>query len=797
MIREIKMSNNIFGKIGSLLLLLAVCYFFSPQVAYGQDYIYIKVKVTLMDKEGENPSGDSPVGVIIKDEKLDQKYEIDDESGRSGSISVYPNSKLTISNLGYVSQTIKVGKEDNNKTIEVKLLLHKYTVTGAEVIRGREDYVSGPKRHPAKLKGNWYTIPFNMTLKREHFHHDSRVVMQPVLYNLTRDTVIYMRPKVLDRPEYNVTQDRLYGFDIEENDPVGEYVTVATEKDSVINVTRLKQLPDSVKGKGFKALFRQIKNIPTRLKWRKVDLHSYSWVDSVYLENPNDECDCELRCLTENYNKVLYDTATVVAVGVIRPLRWLEYDVGIKEITDEKKIPKPVSKPRADSAKVDLQFPNDGAQFDLSNEGNKRIVDELVEKLKALLGNKDAKRISLTLSCTSSPEGGYAHNRDLSKARMLFAARVLTDRLGEDKFRVSFEQDADVATWTDVAALLKKDSLFDKASAVEEIAAKFKNRDDQWKAMRSLPFYGDLLTNKYLPQLRRVDYIISYTELRNPSLQETREEYEKYGPGSRINEYMYWQLYTNAENDTIRERIIREALKQYPDKEAKETRVFAHDLQVVLLRHHRSDTTLLAPFVGSYAWDEINIAHAVALLENGAYQSAMDHMQRVKETEKTKFLHSICAVLAGETGEELNVVARTSTRNCVSVLLHIDQNEAAYKKVMEEMPDSLALTHYLRAVCINRLGIAKIDDAIDKAKKELAIAIEMDPGLKAIAESDADVNKLLFDEGDELYQRKQDQYRRLLEKDRNKPRTQNYVEHEGGKQWGPKWKGHHVIVQPD
>ena len=796
MIRKIKMSNNIFGKIGTFLLLLAVCYFFSPQVAYGQDnFIFIKVKVTLMDKEGENPSGDSPVGVIIKDERLDKSYEIDDESGRSNSIAVYPNSKLTISAIGYESQTIKTGK-DNNKTIEVKLLMEKYTLMEAKVKGDLNDIFSGPARTVAKQEGNWYKIPFTLKLKREHFHHDSRVVVQPVLYNHTRDTVIYMRPKVLDRPEYNVTQDRLYGFDIEENDPLGEYVTVATEKDSVINVQRFKQLPDSVKGKGFKALFRQIKNIPKRLKARKIDLHTYTWVDSIYKENPNDDCDCELRCLTEDYYKVLYDTAAVVAVGVVRPLRWLEYDVGIKEITDENKIPKPVQTPKADSAKVDLQFPNNGARFDLSNEVNKRIIDDLEEKLRALLGNKNATRINITLSCTSSPEGGYAHNYSLSQERMRFATNVLYGRLGADRDRVSFDQGASVATWTDVAALLKKDSLFDKASAVEEIAAKFKNRDDQWRAMRSLPFYGDLLTNKYLPQLRRVDYIISYTEFRNPSLQETRADYEKYGPGPNINEYMYWQLYTNAENDTIRERIIREALKQYPDKEAKETRVFAHDLQVVLLRHHRSDTTLLAPFAGTYAWDEINIAHAVALLENGAYQAAMDHMRRVKETEKTRFLHSICAVLAGERGKVLDVVARTSQRNRVSVLLHIDQNEAAYKTAMQ-MPDSLALTHYLRAVCINRLGIAKIDDAIDKAKKELAIAIEMDPELKAIAEGDADVNKLLFDEKDELYQRKQDQYRRLLEKDRNKPRSQNYVEHEGGKQWGPKWKGHHVIVQPD
>ncbi len=790
------MSNNIFGKIGTFLLLLAVCYFFSPQVAYGQDnFIFIKVKVTLMDKEGENPSGDSPVGVIIKDERLDKSYEIDDESGRSNSLAVYPNSKLTISAIGYESQTIKTGK-DNNKTIEVKLLMERYTLMEAKVKGDLNDIFSGPARTVAKQEGNWYKIPFTLKLKREHFHHDSRVVVQPVLYNHTRDTVIYMRPKVLDRPEYNVTQDRLYGFDIEENDPLGEYVTVATEKDSVINVQRFKQLPDSVKGKGFKALFRQIKNIPKRLKARKIDLHTYTWVDSIYKENPNDDCDCELRCLTEDYYKVLYDTAAVVAVGVVRPLRWLEYDVGIKEITDENKIPKPVQTPKADSAKVDLQFPNNGARFDLSNEVNKRIIDDLEEKLRALLSNKNATRINITLSCTSSPEGGYAHNYSLSQERMRFATNVLYGRLGADRDRVSFDQGASVATWTDVAALLKKDSLFDKASAVEEIAAKFKNRDDQWRAMRSLPFYGDLLTNKYLPQLRRVDYIISYTEFRNPSLQETRADYEKYGPGPNINEYMYWQLYTNAENDTIRERIIREALKQYPDKEAKETRVFAHDLQVVLLRHHRSDTTLLAPFAGTYAWDEINIAHAVALLENGAYQAAMDHMRRVKETEKTRFLHSICAVLAGERGKVLDVVARTSQRNRVSVLLHIDQNEAAYKTAMQ-MPDSLALTHYLRAVCINRLGIAKIDDAIDKAKKELAIAIEMDPELKAIAEGDADVNKLLFDEKDELYQRKQDQYRRLLEKDRAKPRSQNYVEHEGGKQWGPKWKGHHVIVQPD
>ena len=178
------MSNNIFGKIGTLLLLLAVCYFFSPQVAYGQDnFIFIKVKVTLMDKEGEKPSGDSPVGVIIKDERLDKSYEIDDESGRSNSIAVYPNSKLTISAIGYESQTIKTGK-DNNKTIEVKLLMEKYTLMEAKVKGDLNDIFSGPARTVAKQEGNWYKIPFTLKLKREHFHHDSRVVVQLSLIHI-------------------------------------------------------------------------------------------------------------------------------------------------------------------------------------------------------------------------------------------------------------------------------------------------------------------------------------------------------------------------------------------------------------------------------------------------------------------------------------------------------------------------------------------------------------------------------------------------------------------------------------
>ena len=288
MIRKIKMSNNIFGKIGTFLLLLAVCYFFSPQVAYGQDdRFWVTVKVLLMDENGVEPSGDSPVNMVdIHDEKTGKRYTIEDESGAL-EIQVRPNTKLEVSAICYIPQTVKVSKGMSSIVVKLKMDGKVNVLPEATVKKTYGDIEGGPERTVAEQEGNWYKIPFTIKLRRDKFHHDSRVVVQPVLYNHTRDTVIYMRPKVLDRPEYNVTQDRLYGFDIEENDPLGEYVTVATEKDSLIKVKRygLFEKNDSVKG--FKRFFAQVKNVPKRMKDRKADLHTYAWVDSIYKENPS------------------------------------------------------------------------------------------------------------------------------------------------------------------------------------------------------------------------------------------------------------------------------------------------------------------------------------------------------------------------------------------------------------------------------------------------------------------------------------------------------------------------------
>ena len=123
------MSNNIFGKIGTLLLLITVCYFFSPHVAYGQDEVYfVRVKVKLV-KEDENkkivplesPSEFYKSVEICNMSMGKVRYHVFDDG--EVNIPVVHKNKLRFSLIGFKPQTIKIKKSNlRSGLLEVKLL---------------------------------------------------------------------------------------------------------------------------------------------------------------------------------------------------------------------------------------------------------------------------------------------------------------------------------------------------------------------------------------------------------------------------------------------------------------------------------------------------------------------------------------------------------------------------------------------------------------------------------------------------------------------------------------------------
>ena len=101
-------------------------------------------------------------------------------------------------------------------------------------------------------------------------------------------------------------------------------------------------------------------------------------------------------------------------------------------------------------------------------------------------------------------------------------------------------------------------------------------------------------------------------------------------------------------------------------------------------------------------------------------------------------LLAVTAVLNGQFDDNFNIVAKTSRRNELVLLLAMKRNKEALE-LSKQLPDDEALSHYLRATCLNRM-----EQPIE-AYEELKKAFKMDPSLKRTAELDGDVNDLLLD----------------------------------------------------
>ena len=807
-----KTNDYIAAKLSTLLLLLLAYCFCAPQLACAQDenedYVTVTVKFYKEEGKKEVPQVNTPEmfafkmrEVTITNLRTKAKFKPNEEDG-SITIKVKRKDKLRFSAPDFKLRDVTIDKFSD---IEVHLIsldteLDEAIVNTGQVVR------SGAGITIPKPRGNYLIYNYKLRVHRKHFGRDGRLIAQPVLYNHDKDTMFYLRPKVFERPEYNKSQDRMYGFDVEENDPLGEYITAVTKEDSLKKYYLFDKNKAEYKDLSkFKKSLKRVSNFfKKRLKHRKDDQYYLTWVDSAWVENPRDFVSTTLRYKTEDYMEVKWDSTEMVSVGTSYPLRWLEYDAGIAEINDGR-VPKINKESKEESDKADLYFPNGKAYFDPENEHNKQELAKLEERIRTYTSVSYYNLQRITMTCTSSPEGRYADNAKLAYKRSAFAVEEVRKIWGKPD--ADIRPQYDVAPWTAVAELLRKDSLFEQADAIERIAKSSPNdMDAQGKEIRNLdkvfPDFYELLKQKYLPQLRRMDYSIKYNMDREPTLEETRENYAKH-KDSKLPEYAYWQLYRNAENDSISESLCREALAKHP--KSSYARLFAHDLQVYLIRQHRPDTTLLLPYIGIGKWDEINVAHAVALLQTGHLQSAVNHMHDIRLTGKTKFLKSICAALTSgnENDPVYDEIASSSQCNHVVVLLHQDKNEEAYD-IAQQMPDSLAMKHYLMATCLSRLWRAnssKVEGAKNKAKQHLEKAFELDPELKIVFEKDADVN-IVFFEGDEdasskqLFAKMLPRHKRLEEKESKRPRTQNFLEYEG-KPYGSKWKGYHVIDKPE
>lgn len=641
--------------------------------------------------------GSPCIGVNVSDAATRRVLAMTDVDG-TFAVNVRSNARLRFSMVG-----MKTKEVDVNGKSRLRVVLEEESVSLKEVTISQKRITDKilPEPTDIEVRGNYFHVKTRVRVPREMFSHNTRLVVQPVLNNATRKQVTLMKPMVYDAREYNETQDRLYSFDLNDSlagDPLARYITVKSEQ--------------------------------TREKGRPNDIIGYN--DSIYVEHVKDDFSCDVYMAIENYNRILYRDTTIIARGTVNPLRFLDYSFAAHELTDSAYFPKKEVQLRDSQGKVNLRFPVGKAVFDSSDPQNASEIDKLRQQIETISQSKGASLSSLELRGQSSPEGRYSRNMSLAKMRMDYALGFLKRTLPADMTQgMTFTSDAKVAPWSRVAEILRKDTLASEADRVEAIlAAHPGNIEAQGRAIQRLPFYHKIIATRCLPQLRRVDYTLHYNVYRTLTIDEIAQLYAQ--DYSQLSKYEFFKLY-RAEADTAkRVAMMRQALEVYPSFMAA-----ANDLSVQLINHRQYDASLLRPFAGAGAPQEVNVNQLITLLNEGLYASADSVAHFVNDNESTHTILAVNAVLNSRyDAKNYATIAKTGKRNEVVMLLAMKLDDAALR-MSRQLPDNEAVSHYLRAICLNRTNDPT------EAYEELKRAFAMDPSLKEIAKTDGDVTDLL------------------------------------------------------
>lgn len=662
------------------IILLAIMVMFGTDV-YAQR---IRIQGHVTDRQGK-----SIPNVNIMNPETNERIEISDEDGRY-SVLAEKNGALKYTCVGYEDKTVKIAGKQIVDVVLKDAVIELGEVTVVSKIKNKVV----PEPTDIEIKGNYFHLKTRVPVPKEMFSSHRRLILQPSIYDVTLKKRLLMRPIVFDGENYNTTQERMYDYDLDQ-DPLHEYI--------------------------------QVKNTSSR----KSDIIAYH--DSLYIEYLKHDYRADVHLAMENYRTIIYRDSFSIAQGTVNPLRFLEYKFSAFDLTDERFIPKPVMQLRDTKGEVNLTFIVGKADIDDKNPQNQIDLDRLNKELHGIEMNPDASLKSFHIVGVASPDGAYESNLRLAKQRTEKALeRILSQLDPETRKYLEVKSDATVASWKEVAELMKKDTLQKAAEEVEMLIQQYeKNSLQLQRALKAKPYYAQI-SSTYLPKLRKVQYTYGYSVFRTLTDEEIRQLYKK--DPKELTRFEYYRMIIMTKDPVEREKYCKEALELYDN-----FTYAANELAVLNIQKDTPDSKILEPFVSKSAPAELLSNQAIALLHEGKYTKADSVLALVPEEAVSGDLKAIVQAMAGYCEDAFDKVAATSPFNEVVMLLAMKRNEEAWDKI-SQMSISTGREYYIKAIAANRLE--KVGEAI----MSIELALSLDPSLLEIARVDGDIIDLLPEE---------------------------------------------------
>ncbi|WP_337751358.1 hypothetical protein [Coprobacter fastidiosus] len=624
-------------------------------------------------------------GVTIINKKTEKVVGLTDEDGKY-SVVVPVNGILNFTCLGYDGQDIKV---KGRQIIDVVLVSTAVKIQEVSVVAKIKNKVIF---EPSEIEvvGNYFHLRTRFKVPAEMFSSNTRLIVQPTLYNITRKKGVLLKPVVTDGREYTLTQERMYEFDLK-NDPLEPYIRKS-------EMTKNGEL--------------------------------VAYHDSAYIENLKEDFRADIRLSLENYNRILFTDSFQIARGLVNPLRFFEYKLKAKNITDERYFPKPELQLRNDRGEVELSFLPGKADINDRDPKNASELAKLRERLSSIETKPDAKLQTFSILGVSSPEGPHDKNLVLAKKRMDLAVNRILSHLNKETLDfLKIQTGSKVETWQTAIEMMRRDSLFGQAQDLQNIVNKYPDSPDkQWRAIIRLPYYRSVIVPHYLPLMRRVEYNFDYSIYRFLTDAEIKELYLK--DYKQLSRHEFWRMFEIAESDEEKETIYKQALEVYP-----KFMLAANNLSALYINQGRPDDSILESFISKDAPEEVLTNQVVALLSNWKYEKADSVVSLIPDGVSSEYLKSVTRALNGNYEEALATFGQEGGINEVVLLLALKRNDEAWEKA-QNLPET-ARSEYVKAIAANRLD--KVMDAINHIEK----AFELDPSLRDVAKVDADVMDLL------------------------------------------------------
>lgn len=649
-----------------------------------------------------NTKGEPLQGVCIYNVETDQLLASTNEEGKY-LVIIDSDGKLAYSILGMEDTEVPV---EGRLAIDVVLTASSITLDEVLVKAKGKLKTVAPEPTDIEIKGNYAHIKTRVKVPHRLFNSSTRLIIQPALYNVTANKMWYLKPLVFDGRRYNITQDRMLDFNLNA-DPLTPYVEVqkhSSHKDDMI-----------------------------------------FWSDSVYLDNPDQDFHCDMLMAMENYNRVFYRDTTTISRGTVNPMRFFQYSLLGTEVTDTTFYPTPEMQMRDTRGDVMLTFKVNDARLYMDQGNNRAEMNSLLSQLQHIENDPDAALKSFHIYSTSSPEGNYAKNVDLSKRRMQSALELIMDNLSPTTRRyMEVKSDASVEPWESLVTMLRADSLNTEADAVADIITKYPGQmDAQSVRIRKLPFYSSLIPEKYLPRMRKVSYEFLTSQFRYLTDDEIAEVY-KTDPKS-LSRYEFFRLYRYiAKTPAEKEEYLKKALETHPS-----FLVAATDLAAMKLERGEADYDLLGNYLQpgkkiKKIPDEARLNHIAACLASHHYLEADSLASLLPDTPRFHKAKIYTDVFNGRYEGAMQEVAAESPVNEVVILLALKANDQAWRKASKL--GGSAEEEYLKAVAANRV------DEYMAAVSHLENALRLKPELIEIAKIDGDLIDLMEEREEEEVQ---------------------------------------------